>query len=97
MWDFPIILIQGGPSTNRKYYIREQNILILQEREEGASVSDLSPRHGVAENTIYRWMSKFGGIVVSEVKRRFELEQENVKLKRPDITSSNSDGINFHM
>jgi putative transposase len=45
---------------------------------------DLSRRHGVAENTIYRWKSKFGGMEISEAKRlrELELEQENAKLKR---------------
>ena len=43
---------------------------------------DLSRRYGVAENTIYRWKSKFGGMEVSEAKRLRELEQENAKLKR---------------
>jgi putative transposase len=36
----------------------------------------------VAENTIYRWKSKFGGMEVSEAKRLCELEAENSKLKR---------------
>jgi putative transposase len=36
----------------------------------------------MAENTIYRWKSKFGGLEVSEAKRLRELEQENAKLKR---------------
>ena len=33
-------------------------------------------RNGVAENTIYRWKSKFGGMEVSEAKRLRELEGE---------------------
>ena len=43
---------------------------------------DLGRKYGVAENTIYRWKSKFGGMEVSEAKRLRELEQENAKLKR---------------
>lgn len=43
---------------------------------------ELSRRHGVVENTIYRWKSKFGGMEVSEAKRLRELEAENAKLKR---------------
>ena len=39
-------------------------------------------RYGVAENTIYRWKSKFGGMEVSEAKRLRELEQENTRLKK---------------
>ena len=66
----------------RKHYSEEKIIAILKEHEAGASVPDLARRHGVAENTIYRWKSKFGGMEVSEAKRLRELEAENAKLKR---------------
>jgi len=56
--------------------------LPLKEHEAGASVPDMARRYGIAENTIYRWKSKFGGMEVSEAKRLRELEQENAKLKR---------------
>lgn len=82
MWDFPIILTEGGPDMKRKRYTEEQIISILKEHEAGAAVPDISRRHGVAENTIYRWKSKFGGMEVSDAKRLRELEQENAKLKR---------------
>jgi putative transposase len=66
----------------RKRYTEEQIISILKEHEAGASATELSRRHGVVENTIYRWKSKFGGMEVSEAKRLRELEAENAKLKR---------------
>lgn len=66
----------------RKRYTEGKVISILKEHEAGASVPDLARRHGVAENTIYRWKSKFGGMAVSEAKRLRELEAENAKLKR---------------
>ena len=66
----------------RKRYTEEKIISILKEHEAGASVPDLARRHGVAENTIYRWKSKFGGMEVNEAKRLRELEAENAKLKR---------------
>ena len=66
----------------RKRYTEEKIILILKEHEAGASVPDLSRRYGIAENTIYRWKSKFGGMEVSDAKRLRELEAENRKLKR---------------
>ena len=66
----------------RKIYPEEKIISILKEHEAGASVPDLSRRHGVAENTIYRWKSKYGGMEVSEAKRLRQLEQENAKLKK---------------
>jgi len=66
----------------RKRYSEEKIISILKEHEAGASVPDIARRYGIAENTIYRWKSKFGGMEVSEAKRLRELEQENAKLKR---------------
>lgn len=66
----------------RKRYSEEKIISILKEHEAGASVPDLARRYEIAENTIYRWKSKFGGMEVSEAKRLRELEQENAKLKR---------------
>lgn len=82
MWDFPIIVTEGGPEMKRKRYTEEQIISILKEQEAGASVPDLARRHGVAENTIYRWKSKYGGMEVSEAKRLRALEEENARLKR---------------
>ena len=66
----------------RKQYREEKIISILKEHEAGASVPDLARRHGVAENTIYRWKAKFGGMDVSDAKKLRALEQENQKLKR---------------
>lgn len=65
----------------RKRYTEEKIISILKEDEAGASMPDLARRHGVAENRIYRWKSKFGGMEVSEAKRLRALEEENRKLK----------------
>ena len=58
----------------RKRYTEEQIISMLKEHEAGASVPDLARRHAVAENTIYRWKSKFAGMEVSDAKRLRELE-----------------------
>ena len=66
----------------RKRYSEEKTISILKEHEAGASVPDLSRRHGIVENTIYRWKSKYGGMEVSEAKRLRMLESENAKLKK---------------
>lgn len=66
----------------RKQYREEKIISILKEHEAGAAVPDLARRHGVAENTIYRWKAKFGGMDVSDAKKLRALEQENQRLKR---------------
>ena len=65
----------------RKRYTEEKIISILKEHEAGASMPDLSRRYGIAENTIYRWKSKFGGMEVAGAKRLRELAEENRKLK----------------
>ena len=36
----------------------------------------------MAENTFYKWKSKYAGMQVREVKRLKELEEENGKLKK---------------
>jgi putative transposase len=66
----------------RKRYPEEKIMAMLKEVDAGVSVPELSRRHGVAENTLYRWQSKFGGMEVSEARRLRELEAENAKLKR---------------
>ncbi len=66
----------------RKRYSEEQIISILKQHEAGRSMVDLAREYGIAENTLYRWKSKFGGMEVSEAKRLRELEAENAKLKR---------------
>ncbi len=66
----------------RKRYTEEQIIGILKEHEAGMSAPELSRRHGVSEQSIYRWKAKFGGMEVSDAKRLRELERQNARLKR---------------
>ena len=66
----------------RKRYSDEQIISIVKKHEAGRTMLDLAREHGVVENTLYRWKSKYGGMEVSEAKRLRELESENAKLKR---------------
>ena len=70
------------PKMKRKRYSEEKIISILKEHEAGISVPELFRRYEIAENTIYRWKSKFGGMEVSDAKKLRELEQENARLKR---------------
>lgn len=66
----------------RKRFSEEQIIGVLKEHEAGTTIVELSRRHGVVEQTIYRWKSKYGGMEVSDAKRLREMESENGKLKR---------------
>jgi putative transposase len=66
----------------RKQYSQEKIISILKQHEAGRSMADLAREQGIAQNTLYRWKSKYGGMEVSEAKRLRELEAENARLKR---------------
>ena len=55
---------------------------MLKESAAGVTMAELARRHGVDENTLYRWKAKYGEMDVSEAKRLRELEVENAKLKR---------------
>jgi len=65
-----------------KRFSEEQIIGVLKEWESGVALGDLSRKHGVCENTLYRWKSKYGGMELSEAKRLKSLEEENRRLKR---------------
>jgi putative transposase len=63
-------------------YREEQIIRILKEVEAGASVAEVCRKYGVAEQTVYRWRTKYGGLETSELQRLRELEAENSRLKK---------------
>lgn len=66
----------------KKRFTEEQIIAILGEAEAGATGKEVCRRHGISENTFYRWKSKFGGMTVSDARRLRALEAENAKLKK---------------
>lgn len=63
-------------------FTEEQIVQVLQEWDAGAKVADLVRRHGVTEQTLYRWKRKYGGLQVNEAKRLKALEEEIRQLKR---------------
>ena len=63
-------------------YNEEQIIRIVKEVETGTSVAEVCRKYEVAEQTVYRWRSKYGGLGTSELQRLRELEAENSRLKR---------------
>jgi putative transposase len=59
-----------------------QIIAVLHEWDAGAKMVDLVRRHGVTEQTLYRWKKTYGGMQATEAKRLKALEEENRQLKR---------------
>lgn len=66
----------------KRRFTEEQIIGILREQEAGGTVKEITRRHGVSEQSFYRWKAKYGGLEVSEARRLKELESENAKLKK---------------
>ena len=75
----------------RKRFTEEQIISVLKEAAAGAKTVDLCRRHGVSEQTFFRWKAKYGGLEVAEVRRLRQLEDENGRRKRwgADLTLDN--------
>lgn len=48
-------------------YNEEQIIRILKEVETGTSIAEICRKYEIAEQTIYRWRSKYGGLGTSEL------------------------------
>jgi putative transposase len=63
-------------------FTEEQIVGILKESEAGISTPELCRKHGVSQQTFYRWKAKYGGMSVSEAQRLKQLEDENRKLKQ---------------
>jgi putative transposase len=66
----------------RSRFSEEQIITILREAEAGATAKEVCRRHGISEQSFYRWKAKYGGLQVSEARRLKQLEDENRKLKK---------------
>jgi len=67
----------------QKRFKQEQIILILKEAEcQTSTIGELCRKHGVSEQTFYRWRNKYGKMSVSEARRLKDLEKENARLKR---------------
>jgi putative transposase len=66
----------------RSRFTETQMVAVLQEWDAGAKIAELARRHGVTEQTLYRWKKKYGGLQVSDAKRLKTLEEENRQLKR---------------
>jgi len=63
-------------------FTEEQIIGILREADGAANAGEVSRRHGISRETLYRWKRKYGGLEVSDAKRLRALEEENRRLKR---------------
>jgi putative transposase len=66
----------------RSRFSEGQIIGVLREQESGATTAEVCRRHGISEQTFYRWKAKYGGLGPSDAQRLKSLEDENRRLKK---------------
>ena len=70
----------------RKRHTPEEIIRKLREADSqlanGASITEVSKKLGVSENTFHRWRAQYGGMRTTEARRLRDLEKENARLKK---------------
>ena len=59
-----------------------QIIGVLREQDAGMPTAEVCRRHGISEQTFYRWKAKYGGMQASDVVKLKTLEDENRRLKK---------------
>jgi putative transposase len=72
----------AGGLMKKSRFTEEQKIAILQQAAAGAQVRELCRKHGMTEQTFYRWRGKCDGLQVSDARRLRALEDENRRLKK---------------
>jgi putative transposase len=65
----------------RNRFTDEQIVAALRDAE-ATTVIEAARKHGVAEQTMYRWRKRFAGMEVSDVRELKRLKDENARLKK---------------
>jgi putative transposase len=68
--------------VKKSRFTEAQIIAVLREHEAGISTDDVCRRHGISQQTFYRWKAKYGGMGVSDAQKLKTLEDENRRLKK---------------
>lgn len=66
----------------RSRFTDEQIVAILRESEAGITTKEVCRKHGVSDATFYKWKAKYGGMQVSDVQQKKQLEEENKQLRK---------------
>ena len=55
---------------------------MLKQAEDGTTIGEVCRKAGISDATFYAWREKYAGLMLSEMRRLRQLEDENAKLKR---------------
>jgi len=66
----------------RRRYTETQIVSILRELDAGATMTEVSRRHGVHANTLSTWRAKYAGLAASDLARMRQLVDENGRMQR---------------
>ena len=66
----------------KKRYTAEQIVAILREAEKAPTNEEVLRKHGISQQTFYRWKKMYANLGIAEVQRIKQLEKENRKLKQ---------------
>jgi putative transposase len=72
---------QQGGRVKKSRFDEAQIINVLREREAGTPTAEVCHRHGISEQTFYRWKSKYNSMALAESQKLRSLEDENRRLK----------------
>jgi putative transposase len=65
----------------KKQFTAEQIVAILREAEKAPTNEEVLRKHGISQQTFYRWKKMYANLGVAEVQRIKQLEKENRQLK----------------
>lgn len=66
-------------------FTEDQIIGVLKEHQAGIPTAELCRKHGISDATFYNWRNRFGGLEVSDERRRFGYRRLHILLRREGI------------
>ncbi len=66
----------------RSQFTEQQITFVLKQAELGTPVDEVCRKLGISDATFYNWKKKYGVLGPSELRRLWQLEEENTKVKK---------------